>query len=417
MNNRPLVIFTHFYPFGELELFLETEIPHLKELFSHIVIIPNVIDGPQREVPKGVFIETSFATTFCGKDLASQMRKMARAFMFPPFYTELWRAPKKMSHLRKLLGYASEAFRCESWLNDYLVSHPELQNALFYTYWFYDHTTGIARIKKRYPQISIVSRAHGFDLYEEDYEPAYIPFRSFSVDFLDRIFLISTHGYDYFCRRFPQSAAKASISKLGVEDPGFTVKTGNESSFKLVSCAHLVPLKRLHLQIDGIASFARKHPNVPVIWQHIGDGPLREKVQAYASKRLPPWVDWSLPGHMRNQDVFALYKAFRPDLFLLMSETEGLPVSLMEAYACGIPAVATAVGGVPEIVNAENGILLPRVPMPDDIAQALSHLWQSPDDLKLMREAARNTWEMHFNAQRNYRLFASLLEEVVHAET
>lgn len=413
MSKRPLVLFTHYYPFGEMELFLETEIRYLKEVFDHIVVIPNVISGSLREVPEGVIVETAFAKTHRGKDLPSLAHKTINALLYPSFYKELWHAPKKTAYLKKLMSYSSEASRCVSWLRGYLKEHPELQDALFYTYWFYDHTTGLASLKKQFPRIQVVSRAHGFDLYEEDYYPPYIPYRQSSLEKIDALFMISNHGQDYLQKRFPDLTHKAVLSRLGIEDPGFVVQKAPNGIFTLVSCSHMVPLKRLHLQIDGISSFARKHPDTKIEWRHIGDGPLRQQLASYASKYLPPWVNWSFIGSLPNKEVFKCYKDLQPDLFLLMSETEGLPVSLMEAQACGIPTIATNVGGVSEIVNEDNGVLLPDQPTPHDISQAIASLVLHPERMSSAKKHARNSWNNLFNAPQNYRLFTKLLFEKI----
>lgn len=409
MNSRPLIIFTHHYPFGDLELFLETEILYLSEVFSRIIIIPNRTLGLQRNVPNGVVVETAFAETYQGKEMLGLLKKTWRALFYRPLYRELASVRKELSYLKKLFGFSSEVSRCANWLNSYLRKHPDLQSALFYTYWFYDHTTGIARLTEKYPAIRLISRAHGFDLYEEDYPPAYIPFRQFCLQTIDKLVLISKHGQDYLKRQFPAFTGKSVVSKLGIEDPGFTVGQNKDNRFVLVSCSHLVSLKRIHLQIDGVASFARKHPNIHIEWHHIGGGPLKQQLHAYANQRFPPWTTWTFHGHMPNQAVLDLYKKLQPDVFLLMSMTEGLPVSIMEAHACGIPAIATNVGGVSEIVNNENGILLPQHPSTEDISRGLAALLIDPHNLNIKKKAARQNWESHFNAKNNYRLFAKML--------
>lgn len=405
-STRPLIIFTHHYPFGEMELFLETEILYLKEVFPHIVVVPNQTIGPMRAVPKGITVDTSFAKTYRGKDPLSLMRKAARSFFHPPFYKELLQAPKTSAHLRKLLGYSSEASRCASWVKRLLLRRPELQQAIFYTYWLYDHASGIAGLKKKFQGIKAISRAHGFDLYEEDYPPAYIPFRPSSLQEMDKICLISDNGRCYLAQKYPSIAKLLTVSRLGVEDPGFVVRANADGIFRLVSCSHLIPLKRLELQIDGIAAFAKKHPELSLEWHLIGDGPLREHLLEHARIQFPFGMKWSFHGHLPNKEIFSLYKSLQPDVFLLTSSTEGLPVSIMEAYACGIPAIATDVGGVSEIVDHDTGILLPSSASAEEILQALEAMLLSPQKLVSSKAAARRHWAARFDAKANYRRFA-----------
>jgi glycosyltransferase involved in cell wall biosynthesis len=401
-KSRPLVIFTHFFPFGEKELFLETEVRYLKEHFSSIVIVPNMIEGKCRSLPEGVSVETSFAQTYRGKGMVALLQKTAQALTYAPLYAELNKIPKKRDYARKLLGYAFEAARCAKWLKKFLQKNPCLHEALFYTYWLYDHTSGILRLKKRYPGMQVISRAHGFDLYAEDYYPPYIPFRPALMEEIDSVFCISEHGSRYLCKKFSSIQDKIKVSRLGIEDPGFTIQKSREEPYVLVSCSHLVPLKRIFLQIDGVSAFARQYPHVRFEWHLIGDGSLKEQIHRHAAEKFPSSVIWHLTGSMNNQAVFAYYQKIKPDLFLLTSETEGLPVSLMEAYACGIPAVATDVGGVSEIVNAMNGRLLSANPSDQEIAQGIASLLLSSEKLLAARQAARFHWQTHFHAATNY---------------
>ena len=61
-------------------------------------------------------------------------------------------------------------------------------------------------------------------------------------------------------------------------------------------------------------------------------------------------IDLHLFGHLDNNEIFNMYKNNSYDYFITLSESEGLPVSIMEAISCGIPVIATAVGGITEIV-------------------------------------------------------------------
>ena len=70
-------------------------------------------------------------------------------------------------------------------------------------------------------------------------------------------------------------------------------------------------------------------------------------------------VTWELAGQLDHREVLSFYERHHVDALLSLSLSEGLPVSMMEAQSYGIPIVACAVHGVPEIVNERTGILLP----------------------------------------------------------
>jgi len=90
-----------------------------------------------------------------------------------------------------------------------------------------------------------------------------------------------------------------------------------------------------------------------------------------------------------------------------LSIVEGLPVSIMEAISHGIPVVATAVYGVPEIVvNGYNGITLPVQFTSEQLDAALLHVMANASEVTMMRKHARALFEELFDAEKNYNGFA-----------
>jgi colanic acid/amylovoran biosynthesis glycosyltransferase len=170
-------------------------------------------------------------------------------------------------------------------------------------------------------------------------------------------------------------------------------------------------VKRLPLLVDALAIFGTLVDSIRVEWVHIGDGETRHAV-AHGVRHLPPNVGATLLGHLPNSAVKEYYETHSIDAFVNVSASEGIPVSIMEAQSFGVPVVACAVGGVPEIVDDANGVLLPEDVSASAVAEALASLTNEKTN-RLKRNNSLRTWSERFNAERNYAEFAARLHDML----
>lgn len=110
------------------------------------------------------------------------------------------------------------------------------------------------------------------------------------------------------------------------------------------AAGRLSPEKGFGVLVEAAAIVARSHPGVGFV--HFGDGPLRETL-ARRIGDLGLGGRFVLAGFRDDLDRFIPHW----DLSVLPSFTEGLPIVVLESYAAGVPVVATAVGGTPEVVT------------------------------------------------------------------
>lgn len=158
----------------------------------------------------------------------------------------------------------------------------------------------------------------------------------------------------------------------------------------LIGCvARLVPVKRHQDLVAAFAVVAAAHPDARLVL--VGGGPLEEPIRLQV-KRLG--LDERVIFMGESRDMERLLPLF--DAFALASSTEGMSNAILEAMACGLPVVATRVGGNPELVEpGRTGYLVPPL-QPGELARALSDLLDCRERGERMGRAARQRAETAF---------------------
>jgi glycosyltransferase involved in cell wall biosynthesis len=327
------------------------------------------------------------------------------------YWREVFRQRASLSpgKLRAILWTYGLGQRVNRWFHDFCKREAiDLSQTVCYTYWFDVVGLGLALAKRKAPSMKWISRAHRVDLYENRASPSFFPFREYMLRQIDNLYLISRDGLTYMSKKYPAFVDKYRVAKLGVRDGGFITEPSPPGQIRVVSCSQWRPVKRMDLMSEGIGAFARRHSTLSVFWDHFGGG-------GSLGAELPPNVISRFWGNVPNQVVIDFYKTDPVDVFLNTSFSEGIPVSIMEAIVSGIPVVAPAVGGIPEIVDSQNGILLNPDPAPHEIANALEQFIPLSKAIAEKKAASRATWLAHYDADRNYDQFgtelAGLLEK------
>jgi glycosyltransferase involved in cell wall biosynthesis len=99
------------------------------------------------------------------------------------------------------------------------------------------------------------------------------------------------------------------------------------------------------------------------------------------------------------------------DIFMLPSDYEGQPITILEAFSCGVPVIASAVGGIPDMLDGENGFACPNDVR--EFAGRLRYLLENPAARRNAGNAARATWESRFSIERMVRGYLAIYEEMM----
>ena len=168
--------------------------------------------------------------------------------------------------------------------------------------------------------------------------------------------------------------------------------------FTICSCSTVNKIKRLQLLVEALANINE----FSIRWIHIGDGPDLNAIKLLSKSIISSNVECSFLGRLTNDEVHEFYSSNSIDLFINVSLSEGLPISIMEAMSYSIPCMATDVGGTSEIVNRENGILINSDITSIDLSTEIVRFMQMDYDYKeKMRLYAFNDWNNKFNADKN----------------
>jgi glycosyltransferase involved in cell wall biosynthesis len=142
----------------------------------------------------------------------------------------------------------------------------------------------------------------------------------------------------------------------------------------------------------------------------IGDGDLRADLEQWKSKRGLGHV--FLEGHQPRPDVVAAMKTAR--FLLFPSELyECFPITILEAFASGLPVVASRLGAMAEIVDDGRTGLHFTPGDAEDLAAKVEWAWNHPEEMEVMGRNARAEYEAKYTAERNYRILLRIYETAI----
>ncbi|MEI6279253.1 MAG: glycosyltransferase [Verrucomicrobiae bacterium] len=247
---------------------------------------------------------------------------------------------------------------------------------------YFGHTgVHLLEFLKAWPQPSVVS-FHGADVMLREHRPKYAgqmrELFTLVPLVLARSLSLAERLESAGC---PPEKIRLNRTGIPLEDFSFVGRQPPlDGSWRLVQACRLIPKKGLHTALQAFAQFRGLFPKA--VLTIAGDGPMERELQA--SARVLGIADAvTFAGFLREPELKELYAGSH--LFLHPSETtdrqdqEGVPNSMLEAMATGLPVAATLHGGIPEAVaDGVSGLLVPER-NPDALAGALIRMASSPE--------------------------------------
>ncbi len=239
-----------------------------------------------------------------------------------------------------------------------------------------------------------------------------------TVRFCDRVIAVSSAVARYLKEQRGVPAEKIEVIPYGVDLSRFTHRSPREvreslgfdrTHFVVGMVARLDPDKGHETLIQSALTLVTRYPRMR--FALAGDGTLRKNLEAMVQEKgLSPF--FSFLGY--RPDIEKVLHAF--DVVTLPSLHEGLPNVLLEAMAAGVAVVATAVGGIVDlVVDGETGLLIPPAE-PAALENALSCMASHPEKTRRMGAAGRQRVEEYFSLSRQVQAFEEVFGSLMESE-
>jgi N-acetyl-alpha-D-glucosaminyl L-malate synthase BshA len=208
--------------------------------------------------------------------------------------------------------------------------------------------------------LKVVTTLHGTDITLVGKDPSYFSLTKFSIEHSDRVTAVSEFLREETFRAFGCDGCEITMIPNFVNPAEYFPAAATEGHGGFAPAGHRVlvhvsnfrPVKRL---LDVVRVFGGVRKVMPATLVLVGDGPDYQAAQREATL-LGVKSDVRFFG--RVDDVADILRG--GDLFLLPSETESFGLAALEAMACGMPVIASRVGGLPEVVTeGQSGYLVP----------------------------------------------------------
>ena len=267
---------------------------------------------------------------------------------------------------------------------------------------------------KQERDLKVVTTLHGTDITLVGQDPSYYTITKFSIEQSDGVSAVSAYLRDETYRSFGCVDCDVRVIPNFVSPIEYHPPTGGSCRAMLARAGHKIlvhvsnfrPVKRIP---DVIRIFSAVRRAMPATLILVGDGPDRDAAEKEAD-RLELGADVRFLGKV--DQVAELLRG--SDLFLLPSQTESFGLAALEAMACGVPVIATAVGGLPEVVvSGETGFLAPIGAVDAMAAEAIAILADAPRHARMRAAAADRA--LAFATERVVPQYEALYEEVMRA--
>jgi len=264
-------------------------------------------------------------------------------------------------------------------------------------------------------RLPFITTLHGTDVTLVGADPSYLPITRLAIEQSPGVSCVSEHLRRETQRVFGVTRAIDVIPNFvncelysTESDPAVRARYANADEKLLVHLSNFRPVKRV---LDCVRAFAKIAMRLPSRLLMIGDGPDRAAAEKLARELGVDELTIFVGKQQRVASLLAV-----SDLLLLPSEMESFGLAALEAMACGSPAVATNVGGLPGVVNDGHDGRLVALGDTAAMADAALEILTDPETYGRYSRAARETAVSRFNSEAVIPLYLAAYERVCRGE-
>ena len=311
---KNLILVTEGYPYTDNEKsFLETELKELAKSFN-ITIVARLTGELNQDKLSNAQNNIGYLTGSSNKESIKFICYEEKwntfyslAYIIKYFFDlgiskekgEIIKSNAKIGiRLWESIKYYGKALTFRKWIiKNHLLFENDFTDTMFYTYWNLQPTLGLCFAKKKHPDIKLITRAHGYDYQDEQWEKSNRkPFMKTIDRNVDEIVFVSETGMEYhLAKHGSENIEKCLVSYLGSRPTPKRVNgigthenetVDQKKNILIVSCASLIPLKRVKMIIDSLKVLSTRLEGERIKWIHFGDGPLMNELKDYAHQNL-----------------------------------------------------------------------------------------------------------------------------------
>ena len=399
MLKKQLVILCYDFPVrnktAEANL-LEFQLTVFKDIFEEIHIIPTATIKAKKIIAGHQHTLAHDFRVFKIKSIINIIKNLK--ILVDDFRKIQWNNHFINTFIESLVSYI-KGIHSYSFLEYYFFKkNINLDGLIVYSFWFNDYSLGALLLKKKNPNISVISGGHGYDLFEDRHKGGRIAFREKSISLINYVYVCSKEGLNYLQIKYPHYHQKFILLNTGIKRKKFKIKPSTDGIFRIISLSRTHPVKRIPYLLQKLKEI-ENHSKFEIEYFHIGGGIEFQSLKEYLNKLDFKKFKINLTGVISDEALEIFFKSTRIDAFLNVSSSEGTSLSLVEAISYSLPVIVSRVGGNISI-GYSCGILLPTNFDSKELYNSFKKIYNNNDYREKIRSNSHQYWSINHDQEK-----------------